>query len=64
MKHSDIQCSDCAAGYRRIEIDSRPGQRGAYRCVVCDRLLEIFDGTKEVAYRLTVQPPIGALHND
>jgi transposase-like protein len=61
MKNTDVQCPDCSAGYRRIELASRDGEPGAYRCLVCNRLLEVFDGTKEVAYRLTVAPtPIRA----
>jgi hypothetical protein len=31
MKKSDIQCHDCAAGYRRIDLISRKGKPGAYR---------------------------------
>jgi transposase-like protein len=56
MKKSDIQCPDCAAAYRRVELVSRHGQAGVYRCRVCDRVLETFDGTTEIAYRLTVVP--------
>jgi len=64
MKRSDVQRPDCSAGYRRIELASKSGQAGAFRCAVCDRVLEVFDGTKEIAYRLTVQPSIRALNND
>ena len=56
MKKSDIQCPDCSAAYRRIELVSRPGKPGSYRCVVCNRHLETLDGSHEVAYRLTVNP--------
>jgi hypothetical protein len=56
MKKSDVQCSDCGAGYRRIELISKPGKEGHYQCLVCGRLLEAFDGKHEVAYRLTVNP--------
>jgi hypothetical protein len=42
--------------YRRIQLDSKPGKAGQYRCMVCNRLLETFDGTREIAYRLTVNP--------
>ena len=56
MKKGDVTCPDCAAGYRRIELDSGKGQAGYYKCLVCDRVLEVFDGSREVAYRLTVQP--------
>jgi hypothetical protein len=27
-----------------------------FRCLLCDHVLEVFDGTAEVAIRLTVQP--------
>ncbi|MBV8894887.1 MAG: hypothetical protein JO051_00125 [Acidobacteriaceae bacterium] len=63
MKRSDVPCPDCSAGYRRIELQSPPGTQGVFRCTVCDRVLEVFDGTKEVAYRLTVQPSIKALND-
>jgi hypothetical protein len=56
MKKSDLTCPECGAGYRRIELDSKPGSKGKYRCLVCNRVLEIFDGSKTVALRLTVQP--------
>ena len=57
MKKSDVQCPDCGAGYRRIELASRPGTPGSrYTCLVCYRVLEAFDGEHEVAYRLTVNP--------
>ena len=56
MKKSDVTCPDCFAGYRRIELESRKGLPGQYKCLVCDRVLEVFDGSREIAYRLTVQP--------
>jgi hypothetical protein len=56
MKNDDVTCPDCRAGFRRIELSSRQGARGEYRCPICDTLLEEFDGSTEVAYRLTVQP--------
>jgi transposase-like protein len=56
MKKTDIQCPDCAAGYRRIELISKRGKADVYRCQVCNRALETFDGTTEIAYRLTVVP--------
>ena len=55
MKKNDVTCPDCRAGFRRIELSSRQGARGEYRCLICDTLLEVFDGSTEVAYRLTVQ---------
>jgi transposase-like protein len=56
MKKTDIQCPDCAAAYQRIELVSRRGQPGAYRCKVCNHVLETFDGATEIVYRLTVVP--------
>jgi transposase-like protein len=56
MRKSDVICPKCKAGYRRIELATRPGSRGEFRCLSCDHLLEIFDGSAEVALRLTVQP--------
>jgi hypothetical protein len=41
---------------RRIELTTRKGAPGEYRCLLCDHLLEAFDGSTEVALRLTVQP--------
>jgi len=34
MRKSDISCPKCGAGYRRIELLSRPGTRGEFLCVV------------------------------
>jgi predicted Zn finger-like uncharacterized protein len=56
MRKSDITCPKCKAGYRRIELATGPGKRGEFRCLVCNHLLELFDGSHEVAIRLTVQP--------
>jgi uncharacterized Zn finger protein len=56
MKRSDVQCTSCGAGYRRIELVSRKGQPGTYHCLVCKNLLETLDGKHEVAYRLIVNP--------
>jgi hypothetical protein len=53
MKKSDVTCAKCHAGYRR-------GTRGEFRCLVCDEVLEIFDGSTDVAMRLTVQPVLNA----
>ena len=55
MKKSDVTCPECSAGYRRIEL-ATPGKQGEFRCLVCDHLLEVFDGSREIAVRLTVQP--------
>ena len=56
MKKGDVTCPDCFAGYRRIELVSRKGQPGHYKCLICERILEVLDGSREIAYRLTVQP--------
>jgi transposase-like protein len=56
MRKSDVTCPKCHAGYRRIELATRPGKRGEFRCRVCDNLLELFDSSREVALRLTVVP--------
>jgi predicted Zn finger-like uncharacterized protein len=56
MRKSDVQCPKCWAGYRRIEVNSMKGQRGEYRCLTCNQVLETFTGQTYVAYRLTVQP--------
>ncbi|MEW6643029.1 MAG: hypothetical protein AB1586_21170 [Pseudomonadota bacterium] len=56
MKKGDVTCPDCYAGYRRIELESRKGRAGHYKCQVCERILEIFDGSRGIAYRLTVLP--------
>lgn len=56
MKKSDLACPECNAGYRRIELISKKGVKGEFRCLVCDHILEVFDGCTEIAIRLTVQP--------
>jgi transposase-like protein len=56
MRSSDIICPRCNAGYRRIEVASGNGTKGEYRCLVCNHVLEVFDGSAQVAIRLTVQP--------
>jgi hypothetical protein len=35
---------------------SGPGESGEFRCLACNQLLEVFDGSHQVAMRLTVQP--------
>jgi len=56
MKKSDVTCPKCQAGYRRVELMTSPGTKGKFRCLSCNHLLEVFDGSREVALRLTVQP--------
>ena len=40
----------------RIELVSKKGTMGEFRCRWCDHVLEVFNGSTEVAIRLTVQP--------
>jgi hypothetical protein len=56
MRKSDLTCPDCKAGYRRIELISKKGFRDEFRYLVCNHVLEVFEGCTEVAIRLTVQP--------
>jgi predicted Zn finger-like uncharacterized protein len=56
MRKSDLTCPGCNAGYRRIELVSIGGAKGEFRCLLCGHLLEVFDGSTEIALRLTVQP--------
>jgi transposase-like protein len=56
MRSSDIICPKCKAGYRRLEVASGRRTNGEYRCLLCHHVLEVFDGSTEVAIRLTVQP--------
>ncbi len=58
MRTSDVICPKCQAGYRRIELMSKPGESGDFHCLSCNHLLEVFDGFHEVAMRLTVQPSL------
>jgi hypothetical protein len=56
MRKSAVICPACNAGYSRIELAAGPGMTGEFRCRICDHLLERFDGSREVALRLTVAP--------
>jgi len=68
MRKSEVTCPECKAGYRRIELVSRVGTKGEFRCLLCDHLLEVFDGSSEVAIRphrparkdIRVRPPTEA----
>src|SRR5215475_11858700 len=57
MKTGAAVCSECRAGFRRIELESERGSKGEYRCPLCGSLLETFDGNSLIAYRLTIIPP-------
>jgi len=56
MRTDDVICPACKAGFRRIELQSQTGSAGDIRCLLCGELLEVVDGSTEVAYRLTVAP--------
>jgi transposase-like protein len=56
MIKGDATCPECGAGFRRIELSSRQGTKGEYRCPACEEVLEVLDGSRLIAYRLTVQP--------
>jgi transposase-like protein len=56
MRKSDLICPNCGAGYRRLELESKPGAKGQFRCLTCNEVLEVFDGSCDVAIRLTIQP--------
>ena len=58
MKTHDVTCPKCKVGFRRVELSFEPTTKGEYRCPACDEILETFDGSKCVAYRLTVQPAL------
>ena len=56
MRSSDIIRRECKAGYRRLQVASGRRTKDEYRCLLCDHVLEVFDGSTEVAIRLTVRP--------
>ena len=56
MRKGDVICPQCKAGFRRIELVSQPGTTREFRCPICDHVLELSDGSTEIAYRLTVAP--------
>ncbi|TKV71660.1 hypothetical protein FDV58_39275 [Bradyrhizobium elkanii] len=63
MKKGDVTCSECGAGFRRLELSAGGPTQGEYRCPACGHVLEVFDGSKLVAYRLTIQPSIKDLRD-
>jgi DNA-directed RNA polymerase subunit RPC12/RpoP len=60
MKKDDVTCSSCGAGFRRLELATPPANTGEYRCPACDEVLETFDGSAFIAYRMTIQPSMKA----
>ncbi len=46
MRKSDVICSCCGAGFRRLELSSQPGKKGEYRC----------PADRRVAKQLTERP--------
>ncbi|WP_445219893.1 hypothetical protein ACKWRH_07050 [Bradyrhizobium sp. Pa8] len=61
MRKSDVTCSECGAGFRRLELTSERGTEGKYHCPACGNLIEAFGAAHLVAYRLTIEPSIKAL---
>ena len=57
MRTTGPVCSECHAGFRRVELSSARGSAGDYRCPLCNNLIETFDGKRLIAYRLTIIPP-------
>jgi len=56
MKRGDVICPQCRTGLRRIELASRPGIAREFRCPLCKHVLEVSDGSTDIAYRLMVAP--------
>jgi DNA-directed RNA polymerase subunit RPC12/RpoP len=63
MKKGDVTCSECGAGFRRLELTSQSGTKGEYRCPACGEILEKFDGSALIAYRLTIQPSVKGIRD-
>ena len=66
MINGDVTCPKCGAGFRRIEFVSQQGREGEYRCPTCDELLEVLDGKRLIAYRVTIAPlaALGRMRQD
>ena len=56
MRRGDVICPKCNAGFRRVELASRQGTAREFRCPLCQHVLEVSDGSTDIAYRLTVAP--------
>jgi predicted Zn finger-like uncharacterized protein len=64
MRKNDVRCSECGAGFRRLELSSLPNEGGEYRCPSCGNVVERFDGKDAfIAYRLTVESLPKAAHS-
>jgi DNA-directed RNA polymerase subunit RPC12/RpoP len=55
MKKDDVACSECGAGFRRLESPFVSGAEGEYHCPACGELLEKFDGSKLIASRSSLR---------
>jgi hypothetical protein len=51
---SDIVCSGCGAGYRRVGLATVKGTKGEYRCLICNHVLEVFDESFGILICLTI----------
>jgi len=60
MKKNDVTCFECGAGFQRLELDAMSvlPTNGEYRCPICEEVVERFDGSRIVAYRLAIRPSI------
>ncbi|PDT65799.1 hypothetical protein CO683_30290 [Bradyrhizobium ottawaense] len=63
MRKSDVTCSECGAGFRRLELTSERGIECKYHCPACGTLIEACGSDHLIVYRLTVQPSIKAVRN-
>ena len=63
MMKGDVTCPECGAGFRRLELTSQPGIKGEYCCPGCWEVLERFDGSTLVVYRLTIQPSVKSIRD-
>ncbi|EHR01128.1 hypothetical protein Bra471DRAFT_01822 [Bradyrhizobium sp. WSM471] len=51
MRKSDVTCSECGAGFLRLELASERGTEGRYYCPACGNLVEAFGAAHLVVYR-------------
>ena len=56
MWKSDIIAPNAAQGIAASSQTSGKGAKGEYRCLTCNHVLEVFEGSFEVLIRLTVSP--------